>query len=155
MYRKILLAIDYEDDGEGKRALEEGVRLMGEDGELHLATVFNPGGAGFFPHVTTDAPEDRENEVKESLSLLARKYLPMKYSASLHVIAGTPGEKLLALAVNIGADLLVLVSKGASSRWPMRRATVEYVAVNACCAVLILPSLVKAPEETRDTPPAG
>lgn len=151
MYRKILLAIDFEDDGEGKRALEDGVRLLGEGGELHLATIFDPGGAGFFPHVTADTPEDRENEVREKLSLLARKYLPMTYSASLHVIAGTPGEKLVALAANIDADLVILVSKGASSRWPMRRATVEYVAVNASCAVLILPALVKEPEETEDS----
>lgn len=150
MYRKILLAIDYEDDGEGKRALEEGVRLLGEGSELHLATVYHPGGTGFFPHVTADAPEDREAEVRESLSLLARKYLPMQYSASLHVVAGTPGEKLVALAANIGADLIILVSKGSGSRWPMRRATVEYVAVNACCATLILPALVKALEETGD-----
>jgi len=150
MYRKILLAIDYEDDGEGKRALEEGVRLTGENSELHLATVFNPGGTGFFPHVTEDTPEDRENEVRERLSLLARKYLPMKHSASLHVIAGTPGEKLVALAANISADLIILVTKCAGNRWSMRRATVEYVAVNAPCAVLILPALVKPPEETRD-----
>lgn len=150
MYRKILLAIDYEDDGEGKRALEEGVRLLGEDSELHLATVFDPGGAGFFPHVTAEAPESREAEVRESLSLLARKYLPMKHSASLHVVAGTPGEKLVALAANIGADLIILVSKGSGSHWPMRRATVEYVAVNACCATLILPSLAKVTEEAGD-----
>ncbi|SOB78003.1 Nucleotide-binding universal stress protein, UspA family [Marinobacter sp. LV10R510-11A] len=151
MYRKILLAIDSEDDGEGKRALEEGVRLLGEGSELHLATVFDPGGAGFFPHITADAPEDRESEVRESLSLLARKYLPMPHSASLHVVAGTPGEKLVALAANIGADLIILVSKGAGSRWPMRRATVECVAVNACCAVLVLPALAKAPDETEDS----
>lgn len=148
MYRKILLAIDSEDDGEGKRALEEGVRLLGEGSELHLATVFHPGGTGFFPHVTADAPEDRESEVRENLSLLARKYLPMQHSASLHVVAGTPGEKLVALAANIGADLIILVSKGSGSRWPMRRATVEYVAVNACCPVLVLPALTKTPEET-------
>lgn len=151
MYRKILLAIDSEDDGEGKRALEEGARLLDEDGELHLATIFDPGGAGFFPHVTAETPEDRENEVRERLSLLARKYLPMKYSASLHAVAGTPGEKLVALAANIGADLVILVSKGAGSRWLMRRATVEYVAVNAPCVALILPALVKVPDEAEDS----
>jgi nucleotide-binding universal stress UspA family protein len=147
MYRKILLAIDSENDGEGKRALEEGGRLLDEDGELHLATIFDPGGAGFFPHVTAETPEDRENEVRERLSLLARKYLPMKYSASLHDVAGTPCEKLVAVAANIGADLVILVSTGGSSRWLMRRATVEYVAVNAPCATLVLQ---KAAEETGD-----
>lgn len=150
MYRKILLAIDYEDDGEGKRALEEGVRLLSDGGELHLATIFAPGGTGFFPHVTADTPEDRETEVRESLSLLARKYLPMQHRASLHVVAGTPGEKLVALAANIGADLIILVSKGAGSLWPLRRATVEYVAVNACCAALVLPVPAKAQGSTVD-----
>ncbi|GGE54544.1 hypothetical protein GCM10011533_03830 [Streptosporangium jomthongense] len=139
MYQRILIAIDYEDDGEGKRALEEGVRLLSEGGELHLATIYDPGGTGFFPHVGTETPADRENEVRERLSLLARKYLPMQYSAKLHIIAGSPGEKLVALAANIGADLIILVSKGAGSRWQLRRATKEYVVVNACCATLILP----------------
>lgn len=149
MYHKILLAIDYEDSGEGKRALEEGVKLLAEGGELHLVTVFDPGGTGFFPHVTVSTPEDQESEVRESLSLLARKYLPIARSADLHIVAGTPCEKLVALAANMGADLIILVSKGAGSRWPLRRATVECVAVSAPCTVLILPTLVKEPEETR------
>lgn len=139
MFHKILLAIDYEDDGEGKRALEEGVRLLSEGGELHLATIYDPGGTGFFPHVPTETAADREAEVREQLSLLARKYLPMQYSAKLHIIAGSPGEKLVALAANIGADLIILVSKGSAGLWPLRRATKEYVVKNACCATLILP----------------
>lgn len=139
MFHKILLAIDYEDDGEGKRALEEGVRLLSEGGELHLATIYDPGGTGFFPHVSTETAADREAEVREQLSLLARKYLPMQYSAKLHIIAGSPGEKLVALAANIGADLIILVSKGSAGLWPLRRATKEYVVKNACCATLILP----------------
>lgn len=146
MYNRILLAIDYEDDGEGKRALEEGVRLLSEGGELHLATIFDPGGAGFFPHVSTETPADRETEVREQLSLLARKYLPMQYSAKLHIIAGSPGEKLVALAANIGADLIILVSKGGGGRWPLRRATKEYVVMNACCATLILPKALEEPD---------
>ena len=51
MYRKLLIAIDPKDDGEGKRALEAALNLLEEGGELHLASVFNPGGSGFFPPV--------------------------------------------------------------------------------------------------------
>ncbi|MBW4934304.1 universal stress protein [Marinobacter sp. F4206] len=147
MYSKILIAIDPEDDGEGKRALEEGVRLLSEGGELHLASVFSPGGAGFFPHVTEDAPAEKEAEVRGTLSLLARKYLPLNQNATLHVVAGSAGEKLVALAGNICVDLMILVSRGATGRWPLRRATVEHVSVNAPCAVLVLPALVKEPED--------
>lgn len=141
MYRKLLIAIDPKDDGEGKRALEAALDLLDADGELHLASVFNPGGSGFFPHVTEEAPEDREEEVRHHLDLLARKYLPLNREATLHVVAGSPGEKLVALAGQLCADLMILVSRGGGSHWPLRKATVEYVAVNGPCQVLVLPSL--------------
>ncbi|WNK21148.1 universal stress protein [Halomonas piscis] len=154
MYHKILLAIDSEDDGEGKRSLEEGVKLLSEDGELLLGTVCNPGGAGFFPHVTPEKPEEREKEARENLRLLVRKYLPMAMQdgVTLHVAAGKPAEKLVALAAKTCVDLIILVSKGAgSSRWPMRRATIEYVVTNAPCSVLVLPTLMKATDETSES----
>ncbi|MCM0613149.1 universal stress protein [Marinobacter sediminum] len=147
MYNKILIAIDPEDDGEGKRALAEGVRLLNQGGELHLASVYSPGSAGFFPHVTEDTPADKENEVRETLNLLARKYLPLNQTATLHVVAGSAGDKLLALAGKTCVDLMILVSRGATGRWPLRRATVEYVSVNAPCAVLVMPAQEKEMEE--------
>ncbi|RBP27611.1 nucleotide-binding universal stress UspA family protein [Marinobacter pelagius] len=150
MYRKLLIAIDPEDDGEGKRALEAAVDLLAEDGELHLASVYSPGGGGFFPHVTEEAPEQKEAEVREMLDLLARKYLPLNLNASFHVVAGTAGDKLVGLAGQLCADLLILVSRGSSGYWPLRRATVEYVSVNAPCPVLVLPSLEKAEPEAKD-----
>ncbi len=143
MYRKLLIAIDPEDDGEGKGALAAAMDLLAEDGELHLASVYSPGGGGFFPHVTEAAPEQKEAEVRETLDLLVRKYLPLNRSASLHVVAGSAGEKLVGLAGQLGADLMILVSRGSGSHWPLRRATVEYVSVNAPCPVLVLPSLEK------------
>ncbi|MGC8121445.1 universal stress protein [Marinobacter sp. VGCF2001] len=143
MYRKLLIAIDPEDDGEGKRALEAALPLAGDSGELHLASVFSPGGSGFFPHVTEASPDDKETEVRHHLDLIARKYLPLNRDAALHVVAGTAGEKLVALAGQLGVDLMILVSRGSSGHWPLRRATVEYVSVNAPCAVLVLPALEK------------
>lgn len=149
MYRKLLIAIDPEDDGEGKRALEAATDLLAENGELHLASVFSPGGGGFFPHVTEDSPEQKEAEVRDVLDLLVRKYLPLNRTANLHVVAGSAGEKLVGLAGQLSADLLLLVSRGSSGYWPLRRATVEYVAVNAPCPVLVLPSLEKSEPETE------
>jgi nucleotide-binding universal stress UspA family protein len=151
MYQKLLIAIDPEDDGEGKRALETAVELLGDAGELHMVSVFHPDSGGFFPHVTENAPEEQEAHVREKLDLLARKYLPLNREATLHVLAGNAGEKLVALAGQLCVDLIVLVSRGGGSHWPMRKATVEYVAVNANCAVLVLPAINKAePEEEKD-----
>ena len=144
MYRKLLIAIDPEDDGEAKCALESAMTLLAEEGELHLASVYSPGGGGFFPHVTQESPEQKEAEVGKILDLLVRKYLPLNRRASLHVVAGSAGEKLVGLAGPLCADLMILVSRGSSGHWPLRRATVEYVSVNAPCPVLVLPSLEKA-----------
>ena len=149
MYRKLLIAIDPEDGGEGKRALEAAMDLLAEDGELHLASVYNPGGGGFFPHVTEEAPEDKEEQVRHHLDLLARKYLPLNREAILHVVAGSAGEKLVALAGQLCADLMILVSRGGGSHWPLRKATVEYVSVNAPCAVLVLSNMEKSDEESE------
>lgn len=148
MYQKVLIAIDPKDDGEGKCALEAAMGLLVEGGELHLASVFSPGGGGFFPHVAGEAPEQKEAEVRETLDLLVRKYLPLNHNARLHVVAGSAGERLVGLAGQLSADLIMLVSRGASS-WPLRRATVEYVSVNAPCRVLVLPALDKTGEQNR------
>lgn len=149
MYRKLLIAIDPDDDGEGKRALEAAMDLLAEDGELHLASAYKAGGGGFFPHVTEEAPEQKEAEVRKVLDLLVRKYLPLNRSASLHVVAGNAGEKLVGLAGQICADLMMLVSRGSSGHWPLRRATVEYVSVNSPCPVLVLPSVERSEPETK------
>lgn len=149
MYRKILLAIDYEDDEAGKRAIEEGAGLLDAGGELHLATVFSPGTAGFFPHVQEASPAQHKQQLRDRLTMLARKYQPAEQSsARLHVLTGSPGESLVALAAQLEVELIVLVCKGTGSRWwPLGRATVEYVTVKAPCAVLTLPALVQEPLE--------
>lgn len=139
MYKKLLIAIDPENDAEGKHALDAAIKLLDKDGELHLVSVYSPGSTGFFPHVSQEAPEKKEAEVKQTLDELLQQYRPLKQNVNLHVIAGNTGEKLVGLAGQLGADLMILVSSGNSGRWPLRRATVEYVSVNAPCQVLILP----------------
>ncbi|SFR44552.1 Nucleotide-binding universal stress protein, UspA family [Marinobacter daqiaonensis] len=150
MYRKLLIAIDPEDDGEGERALKVAMDLLDEKGEMHLASVYNPDGGGFFPHVSGEAPEEKETEVKELLDGLVEKYLPPGWDVCQHVVAGSAGKKLVDLAGQLCADLMLLVSRGSSDRWRLRRATVEYVAVSAPCPVLVLPSLEKSGQETGE-----
>lgn len=63
---------------------------------------------------------------------------------SLYVVAGSAGETLVDLAGQLCADLLILVSRGSNSHWPLRKVTVEYISVNAPCPLLVLPLLEKA-----------
>lgn len=138
MYKKILIAIHPSNDAEGQRALEEGLRLLDDGGSLDLVTVLIPSGTGFFPHVIEEEPEVKQQEILSNLNLLARRYLPLNLEANLHVLSGPPGEQLIALAAELESDLIILISRGAGSRWPLRRATVEHVTVCAPCAVMVL-----------------
>ena len=150
MYQRILIAIDPENENEGKRALEFAMTLMTENGELHLASAYNVGGGGFFPYITEDAPEQKEAEVRKTLDKIVRKYLPINRHANLHVLAGNTGKKLVSLGGQLNADLMILISRGSSGYWPVHRATVEYVSVNAACPVLVLPSLEKITSKNPD-----
>ncbi|HHX34205.1 MAG TPA: universal stress protein [Gammaproteobacteria bacterium] len=138
MFNNVLIAVHPTNDEEGKRALQEGVRLLADSGSLHLVSVFNPSGTSFFPHVIDEEPQAKEQEIRNKLDLLARKYLPLNLTANLHVLSGAPGEQLIALAAQLNTDLVILTSRGAGSRWSLRRATVEHVTVCAPCAVLVL-----------------
>lgn len=138
MFNNVLIAIHPTKKEEGKRALVEGEKLLVNGGSLHLMSVFNPGGTSFFPHVIEEEPEAKESEIRNNLDLLAKKHLPPHREANLHVLTGEPGEQMLALAAYLKADLIVLTSRGAGSRWSLRRATVEQVSVCAPCTVLVL-----------------
>lgn len=155
MFQTILIAIDPESDKEGPAALAVGLELLDEGGELHLASVYDPGGTAFFPHVPEQAPEEQETAVRDKLDLMARKYLPLNQDATIHVVPGTADSKLVALAGTTGADLLILASQGSGGHWPLPRHTVEYVAVNAPCAVLVLPKTQPAEQVPAGTPDLG
>ncbi|MGO1246552.1 MAG: universal stress protein [Oceanisphaera sp.] len=147
MFNNILIAVHPTNEDEAKQALQEGARLLADGGELHLVSVYNPSGTAFFPHVNEEAPDAKENEVRDNLDLLMRKYLPRDVSATLHVLTGETAEQLNALAAQLASNLMVLTSKGACSRWSLRRATLEFVTINAPCAVLVL----KVDEDEADT----
>ena len=60
----------------------------------------------------------------------------------------------MALAAQAEVDMLLLVSRGPGGLWPLRRATVEYVTVNAPCAVLVMP-FVAVVESAGAISPSG
>ena len=139
MYRKVLIAIDPESEQEVPAALAAGLDQLSQEGELHLVTVVNPDGTDFFPHVPEQSAEEQEAATRAALERMADAHLPSGRSAQIHVAHGAAGTVLVALAGRLGADLLIVISHGAGGRWPLPRHTVEYVAVNAPCAVLVLP----------------
>ncbi len=83
------------------------------------------------------------DEEQRALALLdhARALVPVGVVARTRSVRGHVGERVLARAVEIGADLIVLGTRGAAGpRRPFWGSTAERVVAGAPCAVLVAPS---------------
>lgn len=139
MFSKILVASDPAHGDATAHALETALELLEEGGEILLFAVVGPRGTDFFPYVPEDTPDAEDQPVHDKLDVLARKYLPHQVTRRILVVHGnTPGAAIVQTAEEEHAGLTVLVSHGTGGRWPWPRHTVEYVSVNAPCAVLVL-----------------
>jgi len=120
MYRKILLAYDGSSDGRG--ALDEAADIaMQSQAEVVLLAVVDVGmevanveGTG-----PGGAIDEQMRQVREVLAEGSERLTARGIKASTSFLAGHPGERIAALAREIGADLIVLGHRphGLWSRW--------------------------------------
>ncbi len=112
MYDCILVPVDLDQPSSWEKALPIAVEYSQIFGaRLHLATVLPDFGTGvvgsYFP---PDFVEKAGNEAREKLTRLVRDKVPDNLDAECHVAHGTVYEKILELAAEIGADLIVMAS---------------------------------------------
>jgi nucleotide-binding universal stress UspA family protein len=112
MYDSILVPVDLDQPSSWEKALPVAVEYSQIFGaRLHLATVLPDFGTGvvgsYFP---PDFEKKAGNEAREKLTRLVREKVPDNLDADCHVVHGTIHEKILELAAEIGADLIVMAS---------------------------------------------
>jgi nucleotide-binding universal stress UspA family protein len=112
MYDRILVPVDLDQPSSWEKALPIAVeysQIFGAD--LHVATVLPDFGTGvvgaYFP---PDFEEKANNEAREKLARLVRERVPDNLEPDCHVVHGTVYDKILELAAEIGADLIVMAS---------------------------------------------
>lgn len=138
MFRKAVVAVDPTRAGEGGRALYTTLAQLAQGGEIHLLTVISAEGTAFFPYVPDQPIEDTEAQAREALEALAREHIPEEIACTIHVLHGVTDHTLSDETRELEADLLVLTSH-AGSGWALRRDTVQKIAANPPCAMLVLP----------------
>ena len=145
-YKQILLPIDFTEHCERTAAHAAWVARQ-SGATLHLAHVVeNPLDRIYKPEQARhwQTVEHADATAREMLAQMASNCLPADAPRELHVLAGDPWVKLIALADKIAADLIVMSTHGTSSIVHMLMGDIaEKVAHHAHCPVL----LVRVPRE--------
>ena len=147
---KVLIPLDFSDDSQ--RALVYGLALAGTCGaEVALLTVIEDS----FPYpelFAWDHPNEefyksmRERALHHMEELLQGAAAPGATVERL-VVRGRPRHEIVAVAKDIGADLIVLARHGSSGiRHAFMGSTAESVLRHAACPVLVLPPSPHAQE---------
>lgn len=115
-YRSILVPVDFSEHSQ--RALEEAIALAGAfDAELHLLHCYpGPGAIVSIEGVVVPASLDRELRAAAGarLSEWADRARAAGCRVQEHLSAHPPAEEIRALAGKLGADLIVIGTRGLS-----------------------------------------
>jgi nucleotide-binding universal stress UspA family protein len=128
-------------------ALHRGVALLAPDAHLILATVAHgpdetlvTGVSGFAGG--SMSPEEfeqlRREQLAEAKQIVTETLAALEVDAETRVVDGNPGPALCALAADIGADVIVMGSRGRSGLARALLGSVsDHVVRNAPCTVMI------------------
>jgi len=140
--KKVLIPLDFSDDS--RRALEYGLALAATAGSaVALLTVIEDS----FPYPELFAWDHPNEEFYKSMRERALHHMEelLKGAAAeidveRVVVRGRPRHEIVAVAADLGADLIVLARHGSSGiRHVFMGSTAEGVLRHATCPVLVLP----------------
>lgn len=138
MYRKILLA--YDGSAEGRRALREGATLAFRcNAEVFLlAVVDNSAGIGTADGVYTGIIAEEKETYEAVLAEGVQRLQAIGFTPEYRLGWGQPGPEIVAVAREIGADLVVAGHrhKGALEQWWSGSVGI-YLVKHLRCSVLI------------------
>ncbi|MGH7788983.1 MAG: universal stress protein [Candidatus Binatia bacterium] len=140
-YQRILLPMEFSEHC--YRAARHAAQLAGwSGGAVHLAHVVeNPLDPIYEPEAVQHwvVVEHADKKARELLEAVAARCLPAETPRELHVLSGDPYPKIMALAEQINADLIVLATHGTSSlAHRLLGGIAEKVTHHARCPVLLV-----------------
>ncbi|MDR6104600.1 universal stress protein F [Agrobacterium larrymoorei] len=134
MYGKILVPVDLSNASKAERAVKKAEALLDQGGQIVLMNVVEdlPG------YLAIDVPMDIiENAVKDAKSQLAVLKEKSPHIASTEIRSGAPAREILALAEEIGVDLIIVSSHTPDFTNYFIGSTADRVVRHAKCSVLV------------------
>ena len=150
--RKILVPLDF--SPASMEALDYAVWLAKQfRAAIHLVHVYPPDEASSVPgaaHLLLQSAEAIER-LNEELTGIHRKHVPTFRPENCHIRGGRPYEEIVRVARKIGADLIVLSTRGHSGlKHLLLGSTAEPVVRNAPCPVLVARKRKQRSKVTRE-----
>ena len=146
--KKVLIPLDFSDDS--RRALVYGMALAASTGaQVSLLTVIEDR----FPYPELFAWDHPDEEFYKSMRERALHHMEELLQGTAEpgttverlVVRGRPRQEIVAVAADVGADLIVLARHGSSGiRHAFMGSTAESVLRHARCPVLMLPPAPEA-----------
>jgi len=140
-YQRILLPMEFSEHCH-LAAQHAALLARWSGGTLHLAHVVeNPLDPIYQPETVQHwvVVEHADKKARELLAAAAESCLPAETPRALHVLSGDPYPKLMALAEQIAADLIVLATHGTGSlAHRLLGGIAENVSRHAHCPVLLV-----------------
>jgi len=112
MFKKILLPVDLEEESSWKDALPAALRMAKDDGaELHILTVVPPLPGQIYGYFPEDFEPKMIDQGKAAIEAFAKDHAGGTQVVP-HLAQGQPYSAIIDLAEKIGADLIVMGSRG-------------------------------------------
>jgi nucleotide-binding universal stress UspA family protein len=139
MFKKVLLAVDLDEEASWRRALPAALEACrAESAVLHVLNVapeVNAQISSFFP---ADANRKLLDATKGALHEFVTKHVPADIAAREIVVQGTIYKEILAVAQRVGADLIVMGARAPGVRDILLGANAAHVVRHARCSVLVV-----------------
>jgi nucleotide-binding universal stress UspA family protein len=140
MYKTIVVGTD--GSATADRAVSAAARLaLDSDSEIHIVTAFSSRSSGIAEAsgaALVDSGRVFEKEAATAVANRAANQHSQAISCRTHVIADSPADAILDAASSVGADLIVVGSKGMRGARRVLGSVPNSVAHGASCDVLVV-----------------
>jgi len=138
MYKNVLLPIDIAEESSWHQALTAAIaQARFNSASLHVVAV-TPGTPPQLPFLPPDYGSKMLSHAEEKLEAIAKKHVPDDIQYQQHVRQGSVYREILALAREIGADLIVMASHQPAIEDYLLGPNAARVVRHADCSVLVV-----------------
>lgn len=137
--RIILLPVDLSDEGSWRKPLAEALRLLGDNGVLHVTSVLPDFGlaqvSGFFGK---DYEKKALHAMGEALAAWVNTHVPEEVEVHPHVLHGTIYDEILSAARKLDVDTIVIGSHRPALKDYLLGPNAARVVRHARCSVYVV-----------------
>lgn len=139
MYKTVLLPVDLDEEPSWRKALPAAVEYCrASDAALHVLTVVPDLAMGVTAYLPEDSGRKLVKRAKDALSAFVEENVPETLGANGIVVQGTVYQRILEVAEEIGADLIVMAAHRPALKDYLLGPNAARVVRHATCSVLVV-----------------